>query len=88
MVDWFGRWHEEKDYSTYHKEKWCDYDHMANWIRKQGYEPQNNTMEKLIDMIFLHYEGECEDEDKEFDVEECMEYVMNSGGIEMFDYEP
>lgn len=88
MVDWFGRWHEEKDYSTYPKEKWCDYDHMANWIRKQGYEPKNNTMEKLIDMIFLHYEGECEEEDKEFDVYECMEYVMNSGGIEMFDYEP
>lgn len=87
MVDWFGRWYEEKDYSTYPKEKWCDYDHMAVWIRSQGYEPQNNTMEKLIDMIFLHYEGECEEEDKEFDVEECMEYVMNSGGIEMFDYE-
>jgi hypothetical protein len=88
MVDWFGRWHEEKDYSTYPEEKWCDYDHMANWIRKQGYEPKNNTMEQLIDMIFLHYEGECEDEDKEFNVEDCMEYVRNSGGIEMFDYEP
>jgi hypothetical protein len=45
-------------------------------------------MENLIDMIFLHYEGECEEEDKEFNVEDCMEYVMNSGGIEMFDYEP
>ena len=36
MVDWFGRWTEEKDYSQYPKEKWCDYDYMAAWIRKQG----------------------------------------------------
>lgn len=87
MVDWFGRWHEEKDYSTYPKEKWCDYDHMANWIRSNGYKPKTG-MNNLIDMIVLHYEGECEEENKEFDVEECMEYVMSSGGIEMFDYEP
>ncbi len=86
MVDYLGRWYEEKDYSTYPKEKWCDYDHMANWIRNEGYEPQT-TMNNLIDIIFLHYEGECEEMDKEFDVEECIEYVMASGGIEMFDYE-
>ena len=35
MVDAYGRWIEEKDYSTYLKEKWCDYDYMAAWIRKQ-----------------------------------------------------
>lgn len=87
MVDWFGRWHEEKDYSTYPKEKWCDYDHMANWIRGKRYESKT-SMENLISMIFLHYEGECAEENKEFNVEDCMEYVMESGGIEMFDYEP
>lgn len=87
MVDWFGRWHEEKDYSKYPQEKWCDYDYMANWIREKEYEPRT-SMENLIDMIFLHCEGECEEEHKEFSVEYCMEYVMNSGGIEMFDYEP
>jgi hypothetical protein len=86
MVDWFGRWHEE-DYSTYPKEKWCDYDHMANWIREKEYEPKTG-MENLIDMIFLHYEGECEENDKEFNVEDCIEYVMASGGLDMFDYEP
>lgn len=87
MVDWFGRWHEEKDYSTYPDELWTDYDYMAVWIRGKEYEPKT-SMESLIDMIFLHYEGECEEEDKEFNVEDCMEYVMASGGIEMFDYEP
>lgn len=51
MVDWFGRWTEEKDYSRYPKEKWCDYDYMAAWIRKQGYEPRTG-MENLITNIF------------------------------------
>lgn len=87
MVDWFGRWREEKDYSKYPEELWCDYDHMAVWIRGKEYEPKT-SMKNLIDMIFLHYEGECEEEDKEFNVEDCIEYVMASGGIEMFDYEP
>ena len=87
MIDWFGRWHEEKDYLTYPDEKWTDYDYMAVWIRGKEYEPKT-SMENLIDMIFLHYEGECEEEDKEFNVEDCIEYVMASGGIEMFDYEP
>lgn len=33
IVDqWTGEWTEEKDYSTYPKEKWCDYDYMAAWI--------------------------------------------------------
>ena len=27
---------EETDYSTYPKEKWCDYDRMAVWIRAIG----------------------------------------------------
>ena len=35
MVDTYGRWTEEKDYNTYPKEKWCDYDYMAAWIREQ-----------------------------------------------------
>jgi hypothetical protein len=86
MVDFFGRWHEEKDYSTYPQEKWCAYDHMAAWIRGKGYEPQT-SMENLIDMIFLHYDGECEEQEKEFSIEDCMEFVKASGGIKIFDYE-
>ena len=43
MVDqWTGKWTEEKDYSTYPKEKWCDYDCMAAWIREQKYEPKTS----------------------------------------------
>ena len=86
MVDQFGRWTEEKDYSKYPKEKWCAYDHMAVWIRSKGYEPLT-TMRYLIDMIMLHYEGECEEQDKEFSVEGCIRFVEESGGIREFDYE-
>ena len=65
---------------------YSDYDDMADWIRNQGYEPETG-MKNLIIMIFLHYEGDCEEENKEFDIDDCKEFVMASGGIEMFDYE-
>lgn len=97
MVDTYGRWMEEKDYSTYLKEKWCDYDHMAAWIRGRGYEPKI-SMEHLISMIFTHYEGEIGSHVSEFDTESgnfdgtyteaCQAYVEASGGIKEFDYEP
>ena len=51
MVDTYGRWTEEKDYSTYPKEKWCDYDYMAAWIREEGYTPET-SMENLISTMF------------------------------------
>ena len=35
MIDTYGKWHEEKDYSTYPKGEWCDYDTMAAWIRER-----------------------------------------------------
>lgn len=94
MVDTWGNWTEEKDYSTYPKEKWCDYDYMAAWIREQGYEPKTH-IENLITMILLHYECEIEDgessyntEDGNFDgtyIEAVQTYVQDNG-ISNFDY--
>ena len=94
MVDTYGRWTEEKDYSTYPKEKWCDYDYMAAWIREQGYEPKTN-MENLITMILLHYECEIEDGKSDYDtengnfdgtyIEAVQTYVQDNGLVE-FDY--
>jgi hypothetical protein len=86
MVDQFGRWTEEKDYSTYPKEKWCDYDKMAMWIRSKGYEPET-SMQNLISMIFAHYEGYLEEYDGEFSIKGCIMFVVTSGGIREFDYE-
>lgn len=97
MVDTYGRWTEEKDYSTYPKEKWCDYDYMAAWIREQGYEPKTD-MENLITMILLHYECEIEDGESDYDtengnfdgtyIEAAQAFVMDNGGLVEFDYIP
>lgn len=97
MIDAYGRWEEESNYNTYPKEKWCDYDVMAVWIREQGYEPKT-SMENLISMIFAHYEGEIGFHVSEFDVESenfdgsytdaCKTYVEASGGLKEFDYTP
>ena len=57
---WTGEWTEEKDYSTYPKEKWCDYDYMVVQSREQKYEPKT-SMENLITIIFLHQDFESEE---------------------------
>lgn len=82
-----GKWTEEKDYSTYPKEKWCDYDYMAAWIREQKYEPKT-SMENLITNIFLHYDYE----DEEYGnpegtyIEGVQDYVSDTG-LSEFEYE-
>lgn len=94
MVDTWGNWTEEKDYSTYPKEKWCDYDYMAAWIREQGYEPKTD-MENLITMILLYYEGEIEDGESDYDTEngkfdgtyiEAVQTYVQDNGLSNFDY--
>ena len=96
MVDTWGDWMEEKDYSTYPKEKWCDYDYMAAWIREQGYEPKTD-MENLITMILLYYEGEIEDGESSYDTEngkfdgtyiKAVQTYAQDSGISNFDYMP
>ena len=99
MVDAYGKWTEEKDYSTYPKEKWGDYDYMANWIRSIRYEPKT-SMENLIDMVLLHYDGCLDDEDKDFytditksengfgiSIADVSCFVEENGGLKEFDYE-
>ena len=87
MVDqWTGKWTEEKDYSTYPKEKWCDYDYMVAWIREQ----------KLITNIFLHYDCEIEEESSSYNTEngnfegtyiEAVQAYATDTGLSEFDYE-
>lgn len=99
MVDMYGRWTEEKDYSTYPDAKWCDYDYMANWIRSTGYEIKT-TMVNLIDMIFDFYENEEFENGSYFVIKDTRPYPDNlmvfipdieayveaSGGLSEFDY--
>lgn len=94
MVNGYGQWTPEDDYSKYPKEKWCDYDYMADWIRKQNYEVKTD-LDNLISMIFAYYDCEVEDEDSEFNtengnydtyVESAQAFVEASGGLSEFDY--
>jgi hypothetical protein len=89
MIDTYGRWYEENDYSTYPEEKWCDYDRLAMWIRSEGYDPKT-SMENLIDMIILFFDSpdiyNTGDYGTEFTIEGCKEYIRNSGGFAEFDY--
>lgn len=96
MVDqWTSKWTEEKNYSIYPKEKWCDYDYMADWIRKQNYKIKTD-MENLITNIFSFYESEIESYVSEFDTESgnfngtytdaAQAFVEASGGLSEFDY--
>lgn len=93
MVNNLGQWIEEKDYSTYPKEKWCDYDYMAAWIREKGYKPKT-SMDNLMCMIFLHFDGELEDGSDEYYTDETEPYMnrltayVSDCGISEFDYEP
>lgn len=87
MINNLVQWTEERDYTTYPKEKLCDYDYMAIAIRKTGYNIKT-TMENLITMIFLHADSAIEDgveivKDSPFDI---MEWVKESGGLQEFDY--
>lgn len=63
MINNLGQWKEEKDYSTYPKEKWCDMDYMAAWIRNKQYEPKT-SMENLITIIWEYYEDTEEVKEK------------------------
>lgn len=93
MVDNLGRWTPEPDYSTYPKEKWCDMDRVAAWIMEQGYKPKT-SMENLINMCILYFEGEMEneyaaayDDDGDIMIENLAIFVEESGGLKEFDYE-
>ena len=98
---WTGEWTEEKDYSKYPKKKWCDYDYMAAWIREQKYEPKT-SMKNLIEMIFGYYFENDEVKERGYfaikderkypdnlmvNITDIEDYVMLSGGFEMFDFE-
>ena len=61
MVDWFGNWTAEKNYDKYPKEKWCDCDYVAAWIKETGYEVTTD-IENLTNMVIAYYESSLESE--------------------------
>ena len=98
MVDYYGRWTPEKDYTNYPEEKWCDMDRIAAWVIEKGYKPKT-SLQHLVEMIMLSFDcadnyGKFDEETgfggygEEFTIEECKRYVEESGGFAEFDYEP
>lgn len=98
MVDCYGKWTAEKDYNAYPKNKWCDYDYVANWIAELGYKSKT-TIENLVEMILSYYDGYLIDNNVEFYTEikksenDCMIsikdvgcFVEENGGLKEFDY--
>ena len=99
MVDYYGKWKAEKNCDLFPKNKWCDLDYVASWIYDLGYTPKT-TIENLVEMILLHYDGCLYDNDIYFygtDIEESENGVMISiedvscfveenGGLKEFDY--
>lgn len=82
MADTYGRWTYDPNTP---EEKKCDMDRIADYIHKQNYTPKTD-LKNLIDMIFLHYDGELEQNGKDFTIDGCIEYVEQSGGLKEFDY--
>ena len=99
MINSRGWWEENKDYSTFPQEKWCDMDFMAVWIRSQGYEPKT-SMENLIQMILGYYDNaavlnggyfEIPDErpypnNLMIHIPDVEAYVKANGGLKGFDF--
>lgn len=89
MINAYGRWIEENDYTSYPKEKWCDYDYMAAWIRETGYKVKT-SMENLITMIFLYFSDATFEGYANYPgtfTDKCKAFVMDSGGLQEFDFE-
>lgn len=83
MVDTYGRWTYEANTA---ENKKCWLDRIADWIKSTEYTIKT-TIENVAIMITAYWEGEMEDrEEQEDTIENCIEYVINSGGIKEFDY--
>lgn len=66
---------------------------LKTWIESIGYEPKT-SVDNLMCMIFLHFDGELEDRSDEYYTDETEPYMnrltayVSDCGISEFDYEP
>ena len=98
MVDRYGNWTYEPNTPEVEK---CDMDRIADLITASGYEPET-TLENVVCMIISCYEGELDEEGKEYyaipdvrpypenlftiNAEDVAAYVEDMGGFKEFDY--
>ena len=66
--------------------KKCWLDCIADWITSTGYMVET-TIENVAIMVTSHWEIEMEDRQEQEDtIENCIQFVEESGGIGEFDY--
>lgn len=66
--------------------KKCWFDRIADWITSTGYKVET-TIENVAIMITSYWEIEMEDRQEQEDtIENCIQFVEESGGIGEFDY--
>lgn len=83
MVNNLGHWWYESNTPTNKK---CWLDRIADWIISTGYKVET-TIENVAIMITSHWKIEMEDrEEQEDTIENCIQFVEESGGIGEFDY--
>ena len=83
MVDNCGHWTYEPCAPDSKK---CWLDCIADWITSTGYKAET-TIENVVIMVTSHWELEMEDrEECEDTIENCKQFVEESGGIGEFDY--
>lgn len=98
MIDYCGNWTAEENYKLYSKEKWCDFDYVAAWIKDMDYKPKTN-IENLVEMIVATYDLYLTDNEVEFysDIDKSENgsmisivdidcFVKEQGGLKEFDY--
>lgn len=84
MVNNCGHWTYEPC-TPNNKKCWLDL--IADWIKSTGYKVET-TIENVAIMITSHWEIEMENRDEQEDtIENCIQFVIDSGGIGEFDYE-
>lgn len=92
MIDKYGRWAAEMDYSSCPVDKLCVMDHIAKWIHEQGYEIEETTIDNVVMNIISFYNTELINSKREYYsiendiVEDIKTFVKEHGGIELYDY--
>ncbi len=62
-----------------------DYDKVQRFIEEHHYIPET-TMDNLVVMILLRYDGACEDEDRDIPIEEYLSCFFEYGTFRDFDW--
>ena len=84
MVDTYGKWTYEPNTA---ENKKCDCDRIADWIISTGYQIETN-IEYLTEIIISYADDWYNTEygDWDFNVDDVIEYVIDSGGLAEFDF--